>query len=168
MNNKMDCKQILQMLAGDYLDNELDPATRGHVDRHLVQCSACRQVSERLLSITRPLRQAPKINPPPEVWSRIRTEVSRFQGHHAGHKKTGSNNILEIFLMRPVFAAAAAAAILVIVSVAFFMNTAQKPGTMAGTVNGASAAVELNALTGNIEIRNQHAGFGSCLEQLLV
>lgn len=157
----MDCKQIQEMLTSDYLDNELDPTTREQVDRHLEKCPTCRKISENLAAITLPLHQARKQNVPQDVWPRIQTELRRQHSLAARPKTVFQNNILEFFIMQPAFAAAAAAAaILILISAAFYMQTPK--------LADVTSAPDLSSLTGNIEIREQHAGFGSCIEQLLL
>jgi len=157
----VDCKQIRKMLASDYMDNELDPPAREQVDRHLEKCPDCRKICENLAAITQPLRRAQRMNVPQDVWPRIQAELRRQHSLAARPKTVSRNNILEFFLMRPAFAAvAAAAAILIIVSAVMYMPTQQPAGVR--------SAPDLSSLTGNIEIREQHAGFGSCIEQLLL
>ena len=155
----MDCKQIQEMLTSDYLDNELDPTTRGQVDRHLEKCPTCRKISENLAAITLPLRQARKQNVPQDVWPRVQAQLRRQHSLATRPKTVFQNNILEFFVMRPAFVAAAAA-ILILISAAFYMQTPK--------LADVTSAPDLSSLTGNIEIREQHAGFGSCIEQLLL
>lgn len=156
----MDCRQIRQMLASDYLDNELDIAAREQVDRHLETCPDCRKISKNLAEISLSLRRAQKQNVPQGVWPRIQTELRRQHVRAAGPKTVFQTNLVEFLLMRPAFAAAAAAAILILVSAAFYMQMYQPAGT--------AFAPDLSSLTGNMETREQHAGFGSCIEQLLL
>ena len=67
MKNNIECSRARQLLAGDYMDEALDRESRGQVDLRLAQCSACRQDAERLAAVARALRQARKMNAPPEV-----------------------------------------------------------------------------------------------------
>ncbi|MDO9542681.1 MAG: anti-sigma factor, partial [Kiritimatiellia bacterium] len=158
----VECRQIRQMLASDYMDNELDPPAREQVDRHLEKCPDCRKISANLVAITLPLRRAPRVNVPQDLWPRIQTELRRQHSPAARPKTVFRNNIREFFLIRPAFAAAAAAAaaILIIISAVVYLPTQRTAGV--------GAAPDLSSLTGNIEIREQHAGFGSCIEQLLL
>ena len=156
----MDCKQTRQMLTCDYLDNELDLAVREQVDRHLETCPGCRKISENLTKIALSLRRAQKQNVPHGVWPRIQTELRGQHTHAAGPKTVIRSNFLEIFLMRPAFAAAAAAAVLILISAAFYMQMNQPAGI--------TSVPDLISLTGNNEINEQPAGFGSSIEQLLL
>lgn len=167
MKNNIECSRARQLLAGDYMDEALDRESRGQVDLHLAQCSACRQDAERLAAVARALRQARKMNAPPEVWARIKAKVSREHARHSGFRTRPAGNILHIFMMRPAFAAAAAA-VLIVAAAALFMQAPGPSGNGPGAVSGATAAVDLNALTGNIELLDQHSGFGSSIELLLM
>lgn len=160
MKTVMDCNQIREMLASDYIDNELDLQAREQVDRHLAKCPDCRKTSENLAAVALPLRRAQKHNVPQGVWPRIQTELRRQHTHAARPKTALHHGLLEVFLMRPAFAAAAAAAILILISAAFYVQTTRPAG--------ATSAPDLSSLTGNIEINEQHAGFDSCIEQLLL
>ena len=164
MKINMDCKQIRQILASDYLDNELDLTSRNQVDRHLEKCPACRKISEHLTAITLPLRRAQKQKVPPGVWSRIQTELRRQKTHAARPRTAFQTTLLEVFLMRPAFAAVAAAVILILISAAFYMQTPRPAGTSAGV----TSVPDLSSLTGDIEIREQNTGFDSGIEQLLL
>jgi len=160
MTLNMDCKQIRQILASDYLDNELDPMSRNQVDRHLEKCPACRKISENLAAIVLPLRRTQKQKVPPGVWSRIQTELRRQKAYAARPRTAFRTTLLEVFLMRPAFAAVAAAVILILISAAFYMQTPRP--------SGAPSAPDISSLTGNIEISGQNTGFDSGIEQLLL
>ena len=59
----MNCEQIRELLP-DYLGQELDPAGRETVERHLAACETCRSETESLLGALRALRQ---LEPPPAM-----------------------------------------------------------------------------------------------------
>lgn len=168
MKENMECRTIRQLLASDYLDDRLEPEARAQVDRHLAQCPACRQAHAEIMSVTRPLRQAQRTDAPPELWARVKAEIGRGHASRSGSGIGLKYNIFEIFMMRPVMAAAAAA-VLIVAGAALFMLF---PGGSSGVGSGAGAGVatttDLNALTGNVDFRDQHSGFGSSIELLLM
>jgi anti-sigma factor RsiW len=147
------------MLESDYLDNELEASGRELADQHLEKCAACRKTWESLEAITMHLRQAQRQNVPGYLWPRLKAEISRRQAVTASEPDTLPSSIIKLFFMRPSFAAAAAAVILIVISFTVLFQ-ARKP-------SGAEYT-DLISLTGNVEIHEAPASFGSNIEQYLL
>lgn len=160
MKTELDCREVLSLLKSDYLDDELDPAGRGQVDRHLESCPACRKVRENLELITRPLRQTQKTAVPESVWQHLQSRISRRSLARFEPAGISLADILKPFSMRPAFAAAAAAAVLIVISMAFYL------ATQPAVIN--EIAPDLTSLLGNGEIREPNTSFGSYIEQYLL
>lgn len=151
---KENCAQILELLKTGYLDNELDEVTRKQVNQHLEECPACRRMKENLEAVALLLRNAPRANPPENIWPRIQAEIRR-----ARVKPTGNFAALHFkhfFIKRNAFAFAAAAA-LVLAAVGF--------NFMTGRTDNGEIAPALASLLGNDEIHAPNLNFGSDLEK---
>lgn len=160
MKIKIDCERILSLLKSGYLDNALDDATREQVNQHLEECPACRRVKENLEAVSLLLRNAPRSNPPENLWARIEKEIRSARIRPI--KPAGNFSVIRFknfFTQRPVLAFAAAAA-LVLMAVGFHV--------MINRTNNGELAPSLSLLIGNDEMREPNMNFGSNIEKYLL
>jgi len=159
---KKTCEQILELLKSGYLDNELESAERGKVEEinlHLERCSACRSAKENLAAISLALRNAPRANPPENLWPRIQKEIRPISVPHVKPAEHIHVRFTHFFARKKAFAFAAAAA-LVIAATGFYLGTSR-------TDNGVTAP-SLTAILGNDETHEPDMNFGSAIEKYLL
>lgn len=128
----MKCEEIAKKLTAYALD-EVDSTERGEIERHVLQCDACRQRKDELASTVHILSQAPEI--PTSVDRRERTIQAMSETASATSPK-GRNRYLSP--LRHPLTLVAAAAILAVALLPFvgFYNR-QSPLTMSvGSVKG--------------------------------
>ncbi|MDO9540984.1 MAG: zf-HC2 domain-containing protein [Kiritimatiellia bacterium] len=157
MKTKIDCAQILSLLKNGYLDNELDGATQEQVNQHLQECSACRRIRENLEAISLLLRNAPRANPPENLWARIQADIraERAPGINLSENIFAARR-RHFFTRRNALTFAAAAA-LVLMAVGVHL-------TISRTNNG-EPAPSLSSLIGNDEMREPSMNFESNIEK---
>jgi len=109
----MECKHIEKLLS-PYLDNELDPAERLQVEKHLNQCPSCAQLYAALQETVDALSEMPEL----EISEDLRKRLYKIEQKKS---KAGFKSRLE-FLLRPAFQPimAAIAAVMVLLSVYTF------------------------------------------------
>jgi hypothetical protein len=77
----MDCAGLDERLA-DYLEGDLDPATRREVEAHVVSCVRCTALVRELEDIRSSAAQLPELTPSTDLWGgiarRIDTPVIQF------------------------------------------------------------------------------------------
>lgn len=152
---KKNCKQTLELLKSGYLDNELESPEREEINQHLAECSACRNAKENLAAISLALRNAPRVNPPENLWPRIKAEIGQKHIPHVKQAEYIYAHFTHFFARKKTFAFAAAAA-LVIAATGFYLGTSRPD-------NGETAP-SLIAILGNDEIREPDINFGSAIE----
>jgi len=152
---KKNCEQILELLKSGYLDNELESSEMEEINLHLERCSACRSAKENLAAIALVLRNAPRANPPENLWPRIQTEIGQNRIPHVKQAEHIHARFTHFFAGKKAFAFAAAAA-LVIAATGFYLGASR-------TDNGTTAP-SLTAILGNDEIRELNLNFGSAIE----
>lgn len=183
---KKNCEQILELLKSGYLDNELESSEREDVNHHLAECPACRSAKENLAAISLALRNAPRANPPENLWPCIQAEIGQKHESIAKVKIYSHSNVLKKNLAKaqrsqrkevtdsgvPFFSSLATLAGLARKRNAFALAAAAALVLMAIGFNfvanrqGADAtAPSLTAILGNDEIREPNLNFGSAIEK---
>jgi anti-sigma factor RsiW len=71
----MKCQDIQQQLLADFLDNELPSVNKTEVDRHLAQCSFCREFLSAVKKVNDPVHAVNDATPGAHVWAKIREQV---------------------------------------------------------------------------------------------
>ena len=153
---KKNCEQTLELLKSGYLDNELESSEREEINLHLERCSACRSAKENLAAIALALRNAPRVNPPKDLWPRIQKEIRPISVPHVKQAEHIHVRFTHFFARKKAFAFAAAAA-LVIAATGFYLGTSR-------TDNGATAP-SLTAILGYDETRDLDMNFESAIEK---
>src|SRR4051812_11155190 len=78
----MDCSQIRNLLD-PYVDNELEAAELGRVNRHLEGCDACREALDEQSVLSASIRKNATYHRAPEdLRRRVRAKVSELSSHH--------------------------------------------------------------------------------------
>ena len=74
----MNCNRVRDIIATDYIDQELDERTLSVIENHLRDCATCRAYKEALVAVAvNPLRGQEIIQPPAGLWIRIQEELAR-------------------------------------------------------------------------------------------
>ena len=69
----MRCKKIQKLILTDYTDGEMAGSSRQEVKDHIGRCADCRALEKRLKEqIITPFQRTGHVQPPEEVWSRIK------------------------------------------------------------------------------------------------
>ncbi len=71
----MQCNQVQDILLTDYSDREIAPWKKQEIDRHLAQCSGCRELYEQIQGLRIELKKDRSDFPPSRVWERIRARI---------------------------------------------------------------------------------------------
>lgn len=157
---KKNCEQILELLKGGYLDNELDGATREQVNQHLEECPACRQIKGNLEAISLALRNMSRVNPPENLWARIQADIRTERGPRINPSKNISAARFRYFFAQRKALALAAAAMLVVAAIGFYFGS--------NRMNNGAMPLSLSLLIGNDEMREPNLNFGSNIEKYLL
>ena len=102
----MICKEVVERLS-EYWSNELDEATRNEITAHLQSCPICRQEWALMQSAMNALRNAPVLEPSPELLFRIKSAVRAKQMRRP------------VLIWRWQWVMAASAAVIVLVALSF-------------------------------------------------
>lgn len=160
MKIKIDCERILSLLKSGYLDGELDDATREQVNQHLEECPACRRVKENLEAVSLLLRNAPRANPPENLWTRIEKEIRSARIRPVEPAGDFSAGRFKYFFTQRTTLAFAAAAALVLTAVGFHV--------VINRADNGELVPSLSSLIGNDEMREPNMDFGSNIEKYLL
>ncbi len=105
----MDCKKAEEVIFTDYIDGRiLDEVLLNEVEVHLASCSHCRDLERELKSLRAGFKGMPRMEPPREVWNRIRSKIEKPQAHMAFPGIILRSIPRLSFRIRPAFVAAAA------------------------------------------------------------
>ncbi|MFH1552072.1 MAG: zf-HC2 domain-containing protein [Candidatus Omnitrophota bacterium] len=101
----MRCKKIQRLILADYTDREMTGPSRRKVTDHIRTCADCRELEERVKErIIAPLRQTGHVQPPEEVWLRIKRAIEGPERESVRESIADFlNNLLRV--RKPVFAA---------------------------------------------------------------
>lgn len=76
----MDCKKAQDLILTDYIDQEASLSVQESVRAHLASCEKCRAFEQEVRAhASEDLRNAGHIEPPAEVWNRIRDAIGQEQ-----------------------------------------------------------------------------------------
>lgn len=179
---KKNCEQTLELLKSGYLDNELESSEREEINLHLAECPACRSANENLAAIESALRNAPRVNPPENLWPRIQAEIRQMPESITKINIYSHANVMQKNLAKaqdpqrkeftssgvPFFSSLAglarkrnafvlaAAAALVLMAVGVHLTVDRQ--------NDDATAPSLTAILGNDEMREPNLNFGSAIE----
>jgi mycothiol system anti-sigma-R factor len=75
--DRIRCEEVIEHLFA-YLDGELDPAKRAHIDAHLEECRGCCSRADFERALKRKLAQSGEHDPPETLKRRIRRLIDAF------------------------------------------------------------------------------------------
>ena len=157
MSPEVNCKQIIDLLRSDYMDNELDAPVRREVDRHLEHCPKCRKARADIEATLQPLRNASRLPTPAGLWPGIRNEIMTRQRAPKPHPAFNLHNIFARVAGNGWNAfALAAAAMLLITAIGLNLNADRQ--------RNVDSTLTIQGLLGNEEPREFNFNFGSSIE----
>lgn len=122
----MTCEQLDERLS-DWLENDVDPATRAMLERHVAACARCTALVSDLALIRQEAAALPELAPPRDLWpeieARIQAPVIPLEQQRAAQARSGRGRI------RPAWWLGAAAAGLVAVTagLTYYMTSQARP-----------------------------------------
>lgn len=72
----MNCKRTEKLILTDYIDGNLKGRALEDIELHLRSCPGCHALAEELRAAGKLFRAVSQQEPPPEVWYKIRNEIS--------------------------------------------------------------------------------------------
>jgi hypothetical protein len=164
----VNCEEARGLIAADCWDHEADPETAGSAAEHVLECEACRAYAANLRAgASGLLKNAPALDPPAELWSKIKDriterELERARAGLAGRlRDLGAAwlSLRRIALTVPVLAAV-------------FIAVLVLPGRLARIEPGASlpAAAGAGVMDGAyaVEAAEENVNFGSLIEDFFI
>ncbi len=122
----MTCEQLDERLS-DWLENELDPATRTLLERHVAACARCTALVADLALIRREAESLPELVPSRDLWAgieaRIQAPVIPMEQQRVVHAASGRSRARQAWWL----GAAAAALIAVTAGVTHYMTIQTRP-----------------------------------------
>jgi predicted anti-sigma-YlaC factor YlaD len=110
----MKCKKIQKLILTDYTDGEMTAFDRQKVADHIRTCAKCRAFEARVKeNIITPLRQTERVQPPEEVWSRIKETLQEPERESIMESITDS--LKGLFIIRKPVLVAVSLLVLVLV-----------------------------------------------------
>ena len=74
------CKQIKELILTDYVDAQLDAASKSQVENHLHQCIACQDFAKEVKShLIVPFEKASRQEVPEYLWQEIQQKIQHEQ-----------------------------------------------------------------------------------------
>lgn len=71
----MECKRMEERILTDYIDGNLKGPALEEVESHLKTCASCRALASEVKAAGGLFKAASRENPPPYLWSRIRSGI---------------------------------------------------------------------------------------------
>jgi predicted anti-sigma-YlaC factor YlaD len=116
----MNCKKARELIMTDYSDGELSRALTKKIERHLLICSECRQLTLELRKrAIEPFKKAEEVKPSDSVWYQIREAIASGESQQPEGFLAYLRDIWRgaYYLPRPVYATAAVMVIILAVTV---------------------------------------------------
>lgn len=120
----MDCKKIEEVILTDYIDGKVTGTRLKDIEAHLASCTRCRSLASSLAAVSAELQKTKRMEPPSEVWEKIRAEVDRgpaVAGDAYMHDFFESMRLLAARIRPAIVVTTAAALILAVLTVARLM-----------------------------------------------
>lgn len=118
----MTCEQLDERLS-DWLENELDPATRTRLERHVAACARCTALVADLALIRREAASLPELVPSRDLWpgieARIQAPVISLEQPRVAHGSSGRGRARQGWWL----GAAAAGLVAVTAGVTYYMTS---------------------------------------------
>jgi anti-sigma-K factor RskA len=114
--------EVIKHLLDDYVTGDLTEEARSPVEDHIASCAICAAEVQGLTDVLERAKELPRsIEPTPEAWAAIRSEIVGEQSHAIAREERA----IGIFGRRPLLVSAAAAAVIAVLSstaTALYMN----------------------------------------------
>ena len=156
---KKNCAQIMELLKNGGPDEELEPAELEEVNLHMRACAACRSAKENLAAISLALRNAPRVNPPENLWPRIQAGIAQTPPVREPSGIFSGRHFRYLLAKKQAFAFAAAAALVMAVAGLYLGS---------GSANHNESLPSLAGLAGNEAIHEPDVDFGSSIEKFFL
>ena len=129
----MTCKDIQELMAGDFEDGACNPRDARAIQDHLRACSVCRHVEAVLRAQRDLLRTARREPVPAHLWSNIRHAIAAERLHAEHHRRRKSFATLRDFwpMRPPVFALASGFAVILLIVAATGITMHRQQGLQA-------------------------------------
>jgi hypothetical protein len=122
----MTCEQLEERLS-DWLDHDVDPATRTMMERHVAACAQCTALVADLASIRRDAASLPELVPSRDLWpeieARIQAPVISLDQPRAARAASGRSGLRRAWWL----GAAAAGLVAVTAGVTYYMTMQTTP-----------------------------------------
>ena len=126
----MTCEQLDERLS-DWLDNDIDSATRGLLERHVAACARCTALVSDLVSIRREAAALPELTPSRDLWpeieARIQAPVIPLEQQRAARGSTGRGRARQAWWL----GVAAAGLVAVTAGVTYYVTKPVQPDQVA-------------------------------------
>ena len=144
----MNCKNARDIILTDYIDGDLKVRALGGVEEHLKACPACRGFAEDAKKSSALFKNPIRKDPPPEIWSNIRTEISR-KAYRPGFIQEALEKMRYILPnFRPAVVAISAAVVLLVAAAAVrFVSI----GNYAETIQARDDIIAMVSINGNAD-----------------
>jgi predicted anti-sigma-YlaC factor YlaD len=157
----MKCDKVQEFLFTDYIDGILDKETVVSIDKHIEECSKCREVKEAVMATSTALKSAKREEPPSYIWHRVKEAV---KSEHREDKKVfdGILDTLKDLLIGPRYVFARATAVALIILVLVFAGFAAQRNYMTRQISGSDVVSLVNFDLNGDEMSQ---GFGTDIEK---
>jgi predicted anti-sigma-YlaC factor YlaD len=164
----MNCKRIQELIMTDYMDGEASGSVESRIKAHLSDCADCRAFEQSLCRKSEMLfKNAHPVQPPPEVWQKIKEAVREDQTQYAPSFLERLFDFLrESFAVRrPAYALATAFTVILVVGI-FLQSPLRKQMIVKDYLSQSSAfMVAMNGpLNGDLD---KVTDFNTAIEQYL-
>lgn len=111
------CKEIKDLILTDYIDEQIDQATKSRVETHLLSCPDCQAFSQEVKSsLVVPFEQAERQAVPAHLWNSIKEKIEEKEYAVASNP---FEKLLELLFPRLVPAFASVAILILVGSFVF-------------------------------------------------
>jgi predicted anti-sigma-YlaC factor YlaD len=131
----MRCDKVKEFLFTDYIDGILDKETTASMDKHIAECSRCREVKEAVMATSAALKGAKRETPPAYIWHRVK-EAVRSEKREEKKVFGGILDTLKDLLTGPRYVFARATAVALIILVLVFAGFAAQRHYMTRQISG--------------------------------
>jgi hypothetical protein len=140
----MTCEQLDERLS-DWLENELDPATRTRLERHVAACARCTALVADLALIRREAASLPELVPSRDLWpgieARIQAPVISLEQPRVAHVSAGRGSARQAWWL----GVAAAGLVAVTAGVTYYMTSQSVTDPVVAAISVAAPPVDTAA-----------------------
>lgn len=160
----MSCKEIQELLLTDYIDGEVDTATRERIERHLLDCPSCLEFARAAQAAMEPVSQTAVKEVPAHVWNNIEQKLDQPAGQFNLDWVNKIGFVLEGLISQPRRAAVFAVILVVAVSGLTVIKNAARQGSVSKVAE--NQPVEYFAFL--VEEEDLNGGYGTAIEEFFL